>query len=78
MPGSTTLVCEVCGNDRTFTGEAPTRLVCACGSTVWRVFGTPDARDDVARDFLDSTARSAALGDASPGTKPSDFRERNL
>lgn len=78
MASVTTLVCETCGNDRTFTGVPPARLVCACGSTVWRAFGTPDAHDEVARDFLDTTKRSAALGDASPGTGPSDVRDRNL
>jgi hypothetical protein len=56
MPAAITLVCETCGNDKTFTDRVPEHLVCErCGGTVWREFDTPRAKDSVERDFYEST-----------------------
>jgi uncharacterized Zn finger protein len=59
-----TMICETCGNDKSFTDVVPERLVCEkCGGTVWRSFETPSANDEVARDFYESTAPENLLGD---------------
>jgi DNA-directed RNA polymerase subunit RPC12/RpoP len=72
----TTWVCMTCGNELYSRGGAVGRLVCPrCGSMVFRPFDSPSPRDDVARDFLETTARDVSLGDPDPGTDPSDRRD---
>jgi DNA-directed RNA polymerase subunit RPC12/RpoP len=80
-PGElTTWVCVTCGNEVYGRRQTAGRLVCPrCGSTVFRAFDSPSPRDEVARDFLDDTARHIDLGDATPDTRASDVRDlKNL
>jgi hypothetical protein len=64
MTETVTLICEECGNDKTFTITPPAHLVCdRCGGTVWTVFVDPRPRDAVAEDYLESTARDITLDD---------------
>jgi predicted nucleic acid-binding Zn-ribbon protein len=70
-----TWVCVTCGNELYSRGGASARLVCPrCGGTVFRPFDSPSPRDDVARDFLESTGRDVSLGDPDPGTGPNGDR----
>ena len=73
-----TLVCMTCGAEQFFDSGVPSSVKCpTCGSTVFRTFSTPTQPDEVLESQLEDTARSAALGDASPGTAPDDVRELN-
>jgi predicted nucleic acid-binding Zn-ribbon protein len=72
----TTWVCVTCGNELYSRGGETGRLVCPrCGGAVFRPFDSPSARDEVARDFLESTARHLDLGDADPDTRSDDRRD---
>jgi len=63
----TTWVCVTCGNE--LFGRGQGQLACPrCGGRVFRPFDTPSPRDEVARDFLESTARDIELGDPEPPT----------
>ena len=63
----TTWVCLTCGTELYTHGGAAGRLVCPrCGGEVFRPFDSPAARDEVARDFLESTGRPTQLGDPEP------------
>jgi predicted RNA-binding Zn-ribbon protein involved in translation (DUF1610 family) len=61
--------------------KAPARaknsgLVCPrCGGRVFREFDTPAPRDQVARDYLETTARHLDLGDPTPDTRLPDVRD---
>lgn len=70
-----TLVCEACGQDYFFEGAPPPNLLCArCGGTVFRQFdATEGAADEATADFQQTTERDVALGEASPGTTPTDL-----
>ena len=73
-----TLVCMTCGAEQFFDSEVPSSVKCpTCGSTVFRTFSTPTQPDEVLESQLEDTARSAALGDVSPGTTTDDVRELN-
>jgi DNA-directed RNA polymerase subunit RPC12/RpoP len=72
----TTWVCLTCGNELYSPGGASARLVCPrCHGTVFRPFDSPSPRDDVARDFLETTARDISLGDPEPGPGPTERRD---
>lgn len=77
-PTVNTLICLTCGAERFFHSAVPSSLKCqTCGSTVFRTFSTPTKPDEVTELQLDETARSAALGDASPDSAHEDVRELN-
>ena len=77
-PEVLTLVCLTCGAEQFFHSAPPSSVKCpTCGSSVFRTFSTPTQPDDVLESQLEDTARSAALGDVSPGTAPDDVRDLN-
>ena len=77
-PTVQTLICLTCGAEQFFHSAPPSSVKCkTCGSTVFRTFSTPTKPDEVMESQLEDTARSAALGDVSPGTAPDDVRELN-
>lgn len=72
----TTMICLTCGAEQFFTDAIPDALTCGrCGSTVFRSFTTPVARDEAAISALEEQARSVAYGDASPATTPDELRD---
>jgi hypothetical protein len=78
MADMVTLICEQCGNDKTFKGDPPAHLVCErCGGTVWEVFVDPRPSDAVAEDYLESTARDITLDDVSPDITRADRPDLN-
>jgi DNA-directed RNA polymerase subunit RPC12/RpoP len=77
-PEVVTLVCLTCGAEQFFHSAPPSSIKCpTCGSTVFRTFSTPTQPDEVLESQLEDTARSVALGDASPDTTRDDVRELN-
>ena len=73
-----TLVCLTCGAEQFFDSGVPSSVKYpTCGSTVFRTFSTPTQPDEVLESQLEDTARSAALGDASPATALDAVRELN-
>lgn len=76
MEQVTTMICLTCGAEQFFTAEVPDELTCEkCGSTVFRNFTTPVARDDAAISALEEQARSIQYGDPSPSTTPDELRD---
>ena len=77
-PEVVTLVCLTCGAEQFFHSAPASSVQCpTCGSKVFRTFSTPTQPDEVVESQLEDTARSAALGDVSPGTTSDDVRELN-
>jgi ribosomal protein S27E len=77
-PEVITLVCLTCGAEQFFHSAPASSVKCqTCGSSVFRTFSTPTQPDEVLESQLEDTARSAALGDVSPGTTTDDVRELN-
>jgi DNA-directed RNA polymerase subunit RPC12/RpoP len=73
-PEITTWVCLTCGNELYARGEG--RMACPrCGGRVFRPFDSPSPRDEVARDFLESTGRQVELGDPDAETSRADVRD---
>lgn len=72
----TTWVCVTCGNE-VFLKEAPAaRVTCPrCSGRVFRLYDTPARTDSVAKDYLETTARTLDLGDIHPDTRQQDLRD---
>jgi DNA-directed RNA polymerase subunit RPC12/RpoP len=72
----TTWVCLTCGSEHYAASLNGGPLRCPrCRGSVFRPFDSPAPQDDVARDFLESTARRLVLGDADPDTRSTDIRD---
>jgi predicted nucleic acid-binding Zn-ribbon protein len=72
----TTWVCINCGKELYTRDSSAGRMMCPrCGGSVFRPFDSPSPHDEVARDFLESTARHLDLGDADPDTRRTDVRD---
>ena len=79
IPSVTTMVCLTCGAEQFYEEQVPGGLKCPrCGSTVFRTFDTPTARDEATIAHLEEEARSIQYGDASPGTTPEDVRDLEI
>ena len=79
IPSVTTMVCLTCGAEQFFEDNVPTSLKCPrCGSTVFRAFDTPTARDEATIAHLEEEARSIQYGDASPQTAPEEVRDLEM
>ncbi len=79
IPSVTTMVCLTCGAEQFFDDDVPTSLKCPrCGSTVFRAFDTPTARDEATIAHLEEEARSIQYGDASPQTAPEEVRDLEM
>lgn len=79
IPSVTTMVCLTCGAEQFFDEQVPANLKCTrCGSTVFRTFDTPTARDEATIAHLEEEARSIQYGDASPQTAPEDVRDLEM
>jgi DNA-directed RNA polymerase subunit RPC12/RpoP len=79
IPSVTTMVCLTCGAEQFFEENVPTSLKCPrCGSTVFRAFDTPTARDEATIAHLEEEARSIQYGDASPQTAPEEVRDLEM
>jgi DNA-directed RNA polymerase subunit RPC12/RpoP len=75
----TTMVCLTCGAEQFFEQQIPANLRCTrCGSTVFRTFDTPTARDEATIAHLEEEARSIQYGDASPQTAPEEVRDLEM
>jgi DNA-directed RNA polymerase subunit RPC12/RpoP len=75
----TTMVCLTCGAEQFFEDSVPQSLKCPrCGSTVFRTFDTPTARDEATIAHLEEEARSIQYGDASPQTAPEEVRDLEM
>lgn len=76
--GVLTLVCLMCGNNKTFDSTPPQTVTCErCGGTVFRNFFTPTEPDEATISQLEETARSIALDEESPDTSPDEVRDLN-
>ena len=79
IPSVTTMVCLTCGAEQFFEEAIPASLKCPrCGSTVFRAFDTPTARDEATIAHLEEEARSIQYGDASPQTAPEEVRDLEM
>jgi DNA-directed RNA polymerase subunit RPC12/RpoP len=76
--GVLTLVCFKCGTEYHYRDEEPPEeLECEkCGNTVFRSFFSP-IDDEVAQDFVDSTARELDPDDPETDTAPGDVLDLN-
>jgi hypothetical protein len=72
--GILTLVCLKCGTEYYFGRDVPPdSLQCEkCHNTVFRSFYTPEADDEAAADFSESTSRDMNSDDAEGETLPGD------
>jgi len=77
--GVLTLVCFKCGAEYHFADRSPPDdLRCdRCEGTVFRSFFTPEAGDEAAAEFRDSTARDMDPDDPSTDTMPGDVLDLN-
>jgi hypothetical protein len=76
--GVLTLVCFKCGTEYHFAdSQPPEGMTCEkCGNGVFRDFFTAQD-DEVAQDFIDTTARDLDPDDAEGETMPSDVIDLN-
>ena len=75
----TTMVCLNCGAEQFFEGPVSANLKCTrCGSTVFRVFDTPTARDEATIAHLEEEARSIQYGDPSPQISPDEVKDLQM
>ena len=71
------LVCELCGKDYSYEGQAPAGLKCEkCGGTVFRTFHET-VGDEAAEDFRDTTERDLDPDDPEGDTLPGDILDLN-
>ncbi len=73
--GVLTVVCLKCGTEYYFGDEFPPEdLACEkCGNTVFRSFYSPEAEDEAAADFSETTERDLRPDDPEGATMPGDI-----
>ena len=76
--GVLTLVCIMCGNEKSYADQPPARVRCEkCGSAVFRNFFTPTEPDEATISHLEETTRSISYDGESPDTSADEVRDLN-